>query len=122
MAIFGCRWTRMLRGPVRRAVSICGGRRSRILSKYFDLQLGTVYIPVQTLRGSVFHNIIQASGWNWQSYDKICQAYNVSGFSNGELVPSGSGPGTIVTAILNTVPIVCTAYLVDSTLPSTSGG
>lgn len=113
MALFCGRWSRMLRGPVRRAVTLLCGRRSRVLSKYFDLEIGSVEVPAQALVASAYYEIT-ASGWNWQSYDKICRAFNSVDFSGGGLRPSGNGPGTLMTAIPNTAPIICLAYIADT--------
>jgi hypothetical protein len=114
MAIFCPKGSRMLRGPQRRANTVYGGRAG-ILSKYFDLLLGTCSVQAETVSSSAF-NSIPASSWTWQSYDKVCTAVNTLDVSGGELVPSGLGFGTLVVPFPNTAPICCSAYLVDSTI------
>lgn len=119
-ALFCPRGSRMLRGPSRRALTIYGCR-SGILSRYFDLQTGSCQVSAQTLNSSAF-NDIAASGWAWQSYDKVCTALNVTAVSGGGLVASGLGYGTTVMPIGNTAGIVCTAFLVDAVVVPASGG
>jgi hypothetical protein len=110
----------MLRGPGRRALTIYGGR-SGILSRYFDIVAGSVQVQARTVDASVF-NAIDASAWVWQSYDKVCRAFNTVPVSGGGLVSSGLGYGTLVIARPNTAPIVCSAWLVDEAIPEPSGG
>jgi hypothetical protein len=119
IAIFCPKDSRMLRGPVRRAGALYGGRCGA-LARYFDVTTGICQVQAENLNGSVF-NAIQASAWYWESYDKVCKAFNTVPVSGGGLVASGLGPGTEVVPIPNTAPIVCTAYLVDTTV-LVSGG
>lgn len=117
MGIF-CPRRRMLRGPVRRALTIYGCR-SGILARYFDLRTGTCQVSARTVNSSAF-NSIEASAWSWQSYDRVCKAFNTVAVSGGGLVASGLGFGTAVVPVPNTVGIVCTAFLVDETLTASS--
>ena len=103
--------TRLLRGPHRGATGVIGARPG-LLAETFDLSTGKCTVQAQSLSSSAA-NAITAGLWNWQSYDKICQATNVTDVSGGGLVASGTGQGTVVTPIPNTTPIVCTAFLVD---------
>ena len=116
--IFCPRCSRMLRGPVRRALTIYGGR-SGILSRYFDLNMGTCQVAARTVNSSAF-NQIDASAWSWQSYDRVCKAVNTVAVSGGGLVASGLGYGTTVMPASNVSPIVCTAFLVDAAVPDVS--
>ena len=110
--------SRMIRGPRRRAIGVYG-EGSFILGDSFDLVTGICYVGAQTVNQSGF-NAIASGDFRWQSYDRICTALNYTAVSGGGLVSRGVF-GTAVLPVLNTSPLCCTIYLVDTpVVPATS--
>lgn len=105
-------------GHMRIATAFVGGRRTKILSRTLTLQQGVLLLAAEGVSLGAFYDL-PASGFTWCSSDGLVNVFNVTACTNGGLVDSGLGVGTVIRKTPSSDPMFCTVYLKDEPV---SGG
>lgn len=96
-------------GP--KAAAVFGGKKAIATINSLNLVLGTITIQAEGVHVGTMYDL-PPSGFTWTDYDHLATSVNLQPSVGGEIVDSGSGPGTLIQRQINTDPAFCTAFRV----------